>query len=115
VAALLTISRLSRWSIRYYNRTADEVGQSAMDRQSAGGGLGEFYSEGDTRVPSWIVVGDTAAVGAATGLDGAALDGGFADTATAAAWLDEGIAPNGARGRAFTTACAPSPTTSRKR
>ena len=104
MAALLTISRLSRWSIRYYNRTADEVGQSAMDRQSAGGGLGEFYSEGDTRVPSWIVVGDTAAVGAATGLDGAALDGGFADTATAAAWLDEGIAPNGARGRAFTTA-----------
>jgi conjugative relaxase-like TrwC/TraI family protein len=103
VAAVLTISRLSRWSIRYYNQTADEAGQSAMDRQSSGGGLGEFYSDGDTRVPSWIVVGDTAAVGAATGLDGAALDGGFADTATAAAWLDDGIAPNGTHGRAFTT------------
>jgi len=102
VAAVLTISRLSRWSIRYYNRTADEAGQSAMDRQSSGGGLGEFYSEGDTRVPTWIVVGDTAAVGAATGLDGAALDGGFADTAAAATWLDDGITPNGTCGRAFT-------------
>jgi conjugative relaxase-like TrwC/TraI family protein len=99
VAAVLTISRLSRWSIRYYNDTANEAGQCA--RQSACGGLGEYHSDGDTRVPSWIVVGDTAAVAAATGLDGAALDGGFADTTTAATWLDDGVAPNGARGRVF--------------
>ena len=26
-----------------------------MDRQAAGGGLGEYYSEGDTRVPTWVV------------------------------------------------------------
>jgi len=84
VAAVLTISRLSRWSIRYYNETADEAGQSAMDRQSSSGGLGEYCSKDDTRVPAWIVVGDTAIVGAATGLDGAALDGGYADTSTLA-------------------------------
>ena len=51
-----------------------------MDRQRANGGLGEYYSEGDTRMPTWVVVGDTAAVGERTGLDGAALDGGFADS-----------------------------------
>jgi hypothetical protein len=38
-----------------------------------------------------------------TGLDGAALDGGLADTATAARWLDDGVAPSGMRGRAFTS------------
>jgi conjugative relaxase-like TrwC/TraI family protein len=99
---MLTISRLSRWSINYYNRTADDAKQASMDRQAANGGLGEYYSEGDTRAPTWLVVGDTATVGAAVGLDGAALDGGFADTETAATWLDDGIAPNGASGRAFT-------------
>ena len=34
--------------------------------------------------------------------DGAALHGGFVDTTVAARWLDDGIAPNGGRGRAFT-------------
>ena len=99
---MLTISRLGRWSIRYYNDTANEARQAAMNRQAANGGLGEYYCEGDTRAPTWVIVGDLAAVGEATGVDGAALDGGFADTATAAAWLDDGIAPNGATGRAFT-------------
>jgi len=72
-----------------------------MDRQAAGGGLGEYYSEGDTRAPTWLVVGDVNAVGEATGLDGAALHGGFADTQTVTRWLDDGITPNGASGRAF--------------
>jgi conjugative relaxase-like TrwC/TraI family protein len=99
---LLTISRLRRWSINYYNETADAAKQAAMHRQAAGGGLGEYYSEGDTRAPMWVVVGDAAAVGELSGLDGAALDGGFADTAAAARWLDDGVAPNGASGRAFT-------------
>jgi len=98
---LLTISRLSRWSIGYYNDTADAAKQAAMHRQAAGGGLGEYYSEGDTRAPTWVVVGDAAAVGERCGLDGAALDGGFAATAAAARWLDDGIAPNGASGRGF--------------
>ena len=100
---MLTISRLSRWSINYYNDTANAAQAAAMDRQSAGGGLGEYYSESDTRVPTWVVVGDTAAVGELTGLDAAALHGGFADTAVAARWLDDGIAPNGASGRGYTT------------
>ena len=100
---MLTISRLSRWSIGYYNDTANQARQASMDRQAAGGGLGEYYSEGDTRVPTWIVVGDKSAVGEATGLNGAALDGGFADTETAARWLDDGVTPNGEAGRAFGT------------
>ena len=97
-ATVLTISRLSRWSIGYYNETAEQARQSAMDRQRANGGLGEYYSEGDTRMPTWVVVGDTAAVGERTGLDGAALDGGFADTENAARWLDDGIPRTGLRG-----------------
>jgi conjugative relaxase-like TrwC/TraI family protein len=100
---VLTISRLSRWSINYYNDTANQAQAAAMDRQAAGGGLGEYYSESDTRVPTWIVAGDTATVGELTGLDAAALHGGFADTAVAARWLDDGIAPNEACGRVFTT------------
>jgi conjugative relaxase-like TrwC/TraI family protein len=100
---VLTISRLSRWSINYYNDTANAAQAAAMDRQSAGGGLGEYYSERDTRRPTWIVAGDTAAVGELTGLGAAALQGGFADTTVVARWLDHGIAPNGASGRAFTT------------
>ncbi|MCB0943600.1 MAG: relaxase domain-containing protein, partial [Mycobacterium sp.] len=52
---------------------------------------------------TWVVVGDKATVGEATGLDGAALDGGFADTEVAARWLDDGVTPNGEAGRAFGT------------
>jgi conjugative relaxase-like TrwC/TraI family protein len=99
---VLTISRLSRWSIAYYEKTASEAKQSAMDRQAANGGLGEYYSEGDTRVPTWVVAGDGARVAELTGLSAAAVAGGFADGDDATVWLDDGIAPNGATGRAFT-------------
>ncbi|WP_368834373.1 MobF family relaxase [Mycobacterium intracellulare] len=99
---MLTISRLSRWSIAYYEKTANEAKQAAMDRVAAGGGLGEYYSEGDTRVPTWVVAGDAVTVAELTGLSGAALASGFADGDVATRWLDEGIAPNGASGRAFT-------------
>jgi conjugative relaxase-like TrwC/TraI family protein len=98
---VLTISRLSRWSVNYYNDTAHRAQAAAMDRQAAGGGLGEYYSERDTRVPTWLVAGDKTFVGELVGLDGAALDGGFADTGVAGRWLDDGIAPNGTAGRAF--------------
>jgi conjugative relaxase-like TrwC/TraI family protein len=100
---VLTISRLSRWSINYYNDTANQAQAAAMDRQAAGGGLGEYYSESDTRVPTWVVVGDAAAVGELTGLNAGAVHGGFANTTVAARWLDDGITPNGASGRGFTT------------
>lgn len=99
---MLTISRLSRWSIAYYEKTVNEAKQAAMDRVAAGGGLGEYYSEGDTRVPTWVVAGDAVTVAELTGLGGAALASGFADGEAATTWLDDGIAPNGASGRAFT-------------
>lgn len=102
MTAVLTISRLKRFGIAYYNDTADQAKQASMDRQPANGGLGEYYSEGDTRTPTWLVVGDTESVAATTGLSGAALDGGEVDTETARIWLDEGRAPSGARGRVFT-------------
>lgn len=55
---MLTISRLSRWSIAYYEKTANEAKQAAMDRAAAGDGFGQYYSEGDTRIPTWVVAGD---------------------------------------------------------
>jgi conjugative relaxase-like TrwC/TraI family protein len=101
-ATVLTISRLKRWSIRYYNDTATAARQSAMDRQAANGGLGEYYSEADTRIPTWLIAGDQAAAASLCGLDAVALAGGTADTGVAGSWLDDGVAPNGQLGRAFT-------------
>ncbi len=98
---MLTISKLSRWSINYYEKTANEAQQASLDRQAAGGGLGEYYSEKDTRAPQWLVAGDRPAVGELTGLTESDLAGGFADGAVVTRWLDDGIAPNGATGRAF--------------
>jgi TrwC relaxase len=98
---VLTISRLSRWSVNCYSDTATRAQAAAMDRQAAGGGLGEYYSERDTRVPTWLVAGNKSAVGDLVGLAGGALEGGFVDTEVAGRWLDDGIAPNGAAGRAF--------------
>lgn len=99
---MLTISRLSRWSINYYNDTAREAKQAAMDRQRANGGLGEYYSERDTRMPTWLLAGDTARTAELVGLDGPAADGGSADPEVVQRWLDDGIAPDGKAGRAFT-------------
>jgi conjugative relaxase-like TrwC/TraI family protein len=101
---VLTISRLSRWSINYYNDAAREAKQAAMDRQRANGGLGEYYSEGDTRMPTWLLAGDTARTAELVGLEGRAADGGSADPEVVQRWLDDGIAPNGQAGRAFTKA-----------
>jgi conjugative relaxase-like TrwC/TraI family protein len=100
-SAVLTISRLKRWSIGYYNDTAVAAKQAAMDRQAANGGLGEYYSEADTRGPTWVVVGDAAAVGAGCGLDEGSLAGGAVDIDAATEWLDHGVVPNGSSGRAF--------------
>ena len=44
---VLTISRLSRWSINYYNDTARQATQAGLDRRQANGGLGEYYSESE--------------------------------------------------------------------
>ena len=99
---VLTISRLSRWSINYYNDTARQASQAGLDRQRANGGLGEYYSEGDTRAPTWLIAGDAARTETLVGLDGRAAEGGAADPDMVRRWLDDGIAPNGAPGRAFT-------------
>jgi conjugative relaxase-like TrwC/TraI family protein len=98
---MLTISRLSRWSINYYNDTAYQASQAGLDRQRANGGLGEYYSEGDTRAPSWLIAGDAARTVKLVGLDGRAADGVSADPDVVSRWLDDGIAPIGAAGRAF--------------
>ena len=98
---MLTISKLSRWSIDYYNATARQAKAAAMDRSRANGGLGEYYSEGDTREPSWLIAGDAVRAAGSVGLDGPAADGGSADPDVVERWLDDGIAPNGASGRAF--------------
>ena len=98
---VLTISRLKRWSIGYYNDTANAAKRSATNGAAAGGGLGEYYSETDSRIPTWLLTGDRNAVAGLCGLDAAAVAGGVADTDVAAAWLDAGTTPNGECGRAF--------------
>jgi hypothetical protein len=98
---VLTISRLSRWSIGYYNDTANTAKTSAMNAAAANGVLGEYYSEADTRVPTWLLTGETTAVTGLCGLDAAAQAGGAVDTDVAAAWLNDGVTPNGHVGRAF--------------
>src|SRR5262249_12470747 len=86
---------------KYYNDTAHHATHAAK-HPSPGGGLAEYYSEGETRTPSWLIVGDRHFVAAAAGLTGSALDGGDADTDAARLWLDSGQAPNGTKGRKFT-------------
>ena len=100
---MLTIAKLSRWSINYYNDTAKAVGQAAKDAQKAGGGLGEYYTEHDTRTPVWLCAGDTHTAAQLVGLTDIQRAGGEADTEVVARWLDDGVAPNGEYGRAFGT------------
>ncbi|WP_369736410.1 MobF family relaxase [Mycobacterium servetii] len=117
---MLTLSKpMKRHSVRYYNDTARAAISASTERQRAGGGLAEYYSEGETREPVWVCVGgtgDAEKAAALVGLSAADRASGPADMDAVARWLDEGISPNGARGRAFTarsthgfdlTFCAP--------
>jgi conjugative relaxase-like TrwC/TraI family protein len=97
---LLTISKLKRWSITYYIDTAQ---RATADFQRANGGLGEYYSEHETRTPMWLLAGDTRTTAALVGLTDAQRVGGEVDAALVERWLDDGIAPNGAYGRTFGT------------
>lgn len=101
VIDVLTIAKLSRWSIKYYNDTANAVGKAVKDARKAGGGLGEYYTEYDTRTPVWLCAGDTRTTAKLVGLTDIQRAGGEADTEMVARWLDEGVAPNGECGRAF--------------
>ncbi|UXA08305.1 relaxase domain-containing protein [Mycobacterium sp. SMC-2] len=93
----LTIAKLSTWSINYYNDTARAV----LDAQKAGGGLGEYYSEHDTRTPVWLCAGDTRRAAELVGLSDLERVGGEADPDAVERWLVGGEAPNGASGRGF--------------
>src|SRR5882757_9977106 len=116
VRFVLTISRLKRWSINYYIDTAAAAEDAAQDLARAGGGLGEYYSERETRTPVWLLAGDTHTVAELVGLTDVQRVGGDADGEVVARWLDDGVTPNGAHGRAFSergvhgfdlTFCAP--------
>ncbi|WP_454561520.1 MobF family relaxase [Mycobacterium haemophilum] len=98
---MLTIAKLSRWSINYYNDTANAVGRATKDARTAGGGLGEYYTEHDTRTPVWLCAGDTRAAASLVGLTDIQRAGSEADTDVVARWLDDGAGPNGECGRAF--------------
>jgi conjugative relaxase-like TrwC/TraI family protein len=101
VDQVLTISKLKRWSINYYIDTARAAETASRDLARAGGGLGEYYSEHETRTPTWLLAGDTHPVATLVGLTDAQRAGGETDPELVARWLDDGIAPNGAQGRAF--------------
>ncbi len=94
---MLTIAKLSAWSINYYNDTA----RAAVDAQKAGGGLGEYYSERDTRTPVWLCAGDARRAAELVGLSDLDRAGGEAETDTVVQWLVGGESPNGASGRGF--------------
>jgi hypothetical protein len=96
---VLTISKLKRWSIRYYIDTAQTAERASADRQRAGGGLGEYYSEHETRTPVWLCAGDSHAAARLVGLTDAQRAGGVADAAVVARWLDDGVTPGGVSGR----------------
>ncbi|WP_407662277.1 MobF family relaxase [Mycolicibacterium rutilum] len=98
---MLTIAKLKRWSINYYIDTAQAAERATEDRARAGGGLGEYYSEHETRTPVWLLAGDTHTAARLVGLTDGERAGGEADAEVVARWLDDGTAPNGAHGRTF--------------
>jgi conjugative relaxase-like TrwC/TraI family protein len=96
---MLTIAKLGSWSAAYYVDTA----RSALaDARSAGGGLAEYYSEGETRQPVWLVAaGDAAGRDETAWLAGVQADAD-ADLDAVTAWVGAGVAPSGRYGRAYT-------------
>jgi hypothetical protein len=81
---MLTISKLKRWSINYYIDTAQAAETAARDLTRAGGGLGEYYSERETRTPTWLLTGDTHTIAKLVGLTDAQRACGDADAAMVA-------------------------------
>jgi len=78
VDLVLTISKLKRWSINYYIDTARAAETAGRDVARAGGGLGEYYSEHETRTPTWLLAGDTRTVATLVGLTDVQRAGGEA-------------------------------------
>jgi hypothetical protein len=98
---VLTIAKLKRWSINYYIDTAQTAETASRDRARAGGGLGEYYAEHETRTPTWLLAGDIHTAARLIGLTDTQRTGGDADGELVVRWLDYAITPNGAHGRAF--------------
>ncbi len=98
---MLAISKLKRSSVSYYIDTAEAAGRASSDLQRANGGLGEYYSEHETRMPVWVCAGDAHTAARLVGLSDVQRAGGEADSAAVARWLDDGVAPNGGCGRAL--------------
>jgi conjugative relaxase-like TrwC/TraI family protein len=96
---VLTIAKLGQWSVSYYVDTARQASAEALNGRAAGGGLGEYYSESETRLPAWLSAGRD--VAEAMGLTGAGRNGETADLDAVTRWLDDGISPCEASGRAF--------------
>lgn len=101
---MLTVAKLSRWSVNYYNDTARAGGDAIADRQKANGGLAEYYAERDTRTPVWTCAGDARVAANLVGLGEGERSGGDADPEVVARWLDDGVAPSGQCGRAHSKA-----------
>ena len=91
---MLTIAKLKRWSINYYIDTAQAAERATEDRARAGGGLGEYYSEHETRTPVWLLAGDTRTAARLVGLTDHQRASGQADAEVVARWLDGGTAPS---------------------
>jgi hypothetical protein len=53
----------------------------------------------------WLLAGDTHTTAALIGLTDAQRAGGDADPELVARWLDDGIAPNGARSHSVSAVC----------
>ncbi|OAN31245.1 MobF family relaxase [Mycolicibacterium iranicum] len=96
---MLTIAKLGQWAVSYYVDTARQAAASALDGRAAGGGLGEYYSESETRLPAWLSAGRN--VAEAMGLTGVGRNGETADLDAVTRWLDDGVSPCEASGRAF--------------
>jgi hypothetical protein len=97
VAAVLTISKLKRWSINYSLDTAQSAQRATADLQRDGGGLGEYYSEHDTRTPTWLCVGETRTAAGLVGLSDGRRAGGEADAAVVAHGWTTGSRPTARR------------------
>lgn len=76
---------------------ASDHDESAVERskRSAGGGLGEYYTEHNTRAPVWITAGDRPTVEGIVGV----TDGVTASNDAVDKWMQEGVAPSGATGQ----------------
>ena len=97
---MLTIAPLKRWSIKYYNATARRRGGRHRHEESQWR-TRRVLLEGKMRALVWICAGDAAGAAKLAGLSDADRAGGQAHLDVVARWLDDGIALNGAYGRAF--------------